>query len=76
MDSIFGSPKLPLTTNIFVIPVVGVVFFSHSLPLVFGGQTQKKVFLPSTHVAPFKHLFGSQLFASSEGDVGGAPEKV
>jgi len=27
------------------------------------------------HAAPFKHLFGEQLFGSSEGLVGGAPAK-
>ena len=40
-----------------------------------SGQTQKNVFFPSMHAAPFKHLFGEQLFGSSSGLVGGASVK-
>lgn len=58
-----------------MVPVVGVVFFSQSLPEVFGGQTQKKVDFPSMHCALFRHLFGLQLFASCCGFLLGAPVK-
>lgn len=49
---------------------MGVIFFSHSLPKVPSGQTQKKVDFPSMHSAPFLHLFGLQPFANSDGLVG------
>lgn len=54
----------------YIIRVVGVIFFSHSLPKVPSGQTQKKVDFPSMHSAPFLHLFGLQPFANSDGLVG------
>jgi len=71
----FKPPRNNQNESCKSIPVVGVVFFSQSLPEVCSGQTQKNVFFPSMHAAPFKHLFGEQLFGSSSGLVGGASVK-